>query len=148
MPNAEWILTFDDGPLPSDVVSAEQLSDDDLLGPLRAILKTLKEHPDGPIPAVFYLRGPAYPWSTPPSQSLIERKLPAALIPYDPETDRAFLLNRTSSVRANGCRDHGTTHRGMPEPCHRPCPMRWRHPQARIRAPPDRHLSSRAGSPR
>ena len=73
MADAEWILTFDDGPLPADVVRAEGLSEDELLGPLRAILKALKEHPDGPMPAVFYLRGPAYPWNTPPPKSLFER---------------------------------------------------------------------------
>lgn len=73
MPDAEWILTFDDGPLPSDVVSTEGLSEDELLAPLEAILKALNEHEDGPIPAVFYLRGPAYPWTTPPPKSVFER---------------------------------------------------------------------------
>jgi hypothetical protein len=65
MPNApiaEWILTFDDGPLPGDVTTFTPGQEDKLLEPLAQILDTLKNHPDGPLPAVFYLRGKVYPW--------------------------------------------------------------------------------------
>jgi peptidoglycan/xylan/chitin deacetylase (PgdA/CDA1 family) len=61
-PVAEWIVTFDDGPLPSDVTTWTRGRENDLLKPLRRILKVLREHPRGPIPSVFFLRGPAYPW--------------------------------------------------------------------------------------
>ena len=69
MPVAEWILTFDDGPLAADVVDAAGLSDEQLLGPLTRILEVLETHPDGPIKGVFFLRGPAHPWPAPPPDS-------------------------------------------------------------------------------
>ncbi len=59
---AEWILTFDDGPLPADVTTYQPGDGDALLAPLRSILATLQTHQPHPIPAVFFLRGPAYPW--------------------------------------------------------------------------------------
>lgn len=37
---------------------------------------------------------------------LIERELPEELILYDPETDRAFLLNRTSAAVWDLCDGH------------------------------------------
>ena len=73
MSEAEWILTFDDGPLPSDVEKAEGVSDEELLDPLKRILEALKTHPDGPIPAVFFVRGPGYPWRDPPAKRIFER---------------------------------------------------------------------------
>jgi len=61
-PIAEWILTFDDGPLPGDQTTWTPGQEDALLEPLAAILDVLETHPAGPIPAVFYLRGKVYPW--------------------------------------------------------------------------------------
>jgi len=64
-PAAEWILTFDDGPLPSDIVdydASDPNAGDELLAPLDSIVSKLRDHPAGPIPAVFFLRGPGYPW--------------------------------------------------------------------------------------
>ena len=69
MAEVEWILTFDDGPLAADVVDATGLSREELLRPLDQTLDTLATHPDGPIKAVFFVRGPAYPWPTPPPDS-------------------------------------------------------------------------------
>lgn len=75
MRTAEWILTFDDGPLPSDVTSFKQGQGDKLLDPLRSILATLESHQPKPISAVFFLRGPAYPWAVgnKPPKSLFRR---------------------------------------------------------------------------
>ncbi len=65
MAEAEWIITFEDGPLRTDVEFDEldTPTDDEWLDPLRRILDTLEAYPDGPIPAVFFLRGPGYPWT-------------------------------------------------------------------------------------
>lgn len=58
---ANWIITFDDGPLPADKPTWE--SDElELLGPLQHILDTLAQFQPAPITAVFYLRGPQFPW--------------------------------------------------------------------------------------
>ncbi len=73
MTEAEWILTFDDGPLAADMVDATGLSDAELLTPLDQILETLATHPEGPIKAVFFVRGPAYPWPTPPPDSAFQK---------------------------------------------------------------------------
>jgi peptidoglycan/xylan/chitin deacetylase (PgdA/CDA1 family) len=62
MPIAEWIITFDDGPLPGDLTTWTAGQEDVLLDPLTRILEILETHPPGPIPAVFYLRGKVYPW--------------------------------------------------------------------------------------
>lgn len=55
---ANWILTFDDGPLPSDLATWT-VAEPELLDPLSSILQTLSQ--EG-IQAVFYLRGPQFPW--------------------------------------------------------------------------------------
>ena len=68
IPTAEWILTFDDGPLPADVTTfdaADPRAKTKLLKPLKTILKKLREHLGGPIRAMFFLRGPAFPWPSP-----------------------------------------------------------------------------------
>ncbi|MBI4716565.1 MAG: polysaccharide deacetylase family protein [Planctomycetes bacterium] len=69
MPQAEWIITFDDGPLPADITTLDNHPGEQSLDALRRILETLRTHPRGPIPAVFYLRGPAYPWPQRPPLS-------------------------------------------------------------------------------
>src|SRR5262249_19207632 len=71
MSTAEWILTFDDGPLPGDWTSLDDGADP--LGPLQGILDTLATHRAAPITAVFFLRGPAYPWNPPAPDSLIRQ---------------------------------------------------------------------------
>ncbi len=73
MPTAEWILTFDDGPLAADVVDVSGMSPEQMLAPLRRMLDTLRDHPDGPIEAVFYLRGPDYPWPRHPPRAVFEQ---------------------------------------------------------------------------
>ena len=74
--SAEWILTFDDGPLPADITTWTPGQEDDLLQPLRQMLTTLQTHPEGPIPAVFYLRGKVYPWGADaPLDDVIHRGL-------------------------------------------------------------------------
>jgi peptidoglycan/xylan/chitin deacetylase (PgdA/CDA1 family) len=73
MTDAEWILTFDDGPLPADVVKAEGLTDGQLLDPLKRIIAALADHPEGPMPAVFFVRGPAYPWPSPPPKRIFRK---------------------------------------------------------------------------
>ncbi len=60
-PKADWILTFDDGPLAADLVSWN-FDARELLGPLNSILATLRTYRAQPLKAVFYLRGPGYPW--------------------------------------------------------------------------------------
>ncbi len=72
MSDAEWILTFDDGPLPADVVDATGVSEEELLRPLDRILDVLESHSGGSIAAVFFLRGPAYPWPVPPPDSVFQ----------------------------------------------------------------------------
>jgi peptidoglycan/xylan/chitin deacetylase (PgdA/CDA1 family) len=62
VPQSEWILTFDDGPLPADVTEIGDQSVDEMLAPLDSILESLATQLAQPIPAVFFLRGPAYPW--------------------------------------------------------------------------------------
>ena len=62
---AEWILTFDDGPLPADVTeydANDPRADDKLLRPLEQILETLRSRRAGRIKAVFFLRGRGFPW--------------------------------------------------------------------------------------
>src|SRR5580765_6025225 len=70
MPIAEWILTFDDGPLPGDLTVLG--SDSDALAPLTQILDVLAIHLATPISAVFFLRGPDYPWKPPAPDPLIQ----------------------------------------------------------------------------
>ena len=62
MRKAEWILTFDDGPLPSDITAYRQGQDERLLAPIKSIIETLANHLPEPVPAVFFLRGPGFPW--------------------------------------------------------------------------------------
>lgn len=75
MPNSEWVLTFDDGPLPADFTTQDGRSDAEMLQPLADILAVLRSHLSAPIPAVFFLRGPAYPWPTPPPSALMQSGL-------------------------------------------------------------------------
>lgn len=58
---ANWILTFDDGPLPADKRNWNN-DEGELLAPLAGILQTLATFGPSPITAVFYLRGPQFPW--------------------------------------------------------------------------------------
>lgn len=59
---ANWIITFDDGPLPADQPTWTT-NEDELLQPLKSILDTLAKFQSQPITAVFYMRGPQYPWA-------------------------------------------------------------------------------------
>lgn len=58
---ANWIITFDDGPLPADKPTWDS-DERELLGPLQSILDTLAQFQPAPITAVFYMRGPQFPW--------------------------------------------------------------------------------------
>jgi peptidoglycan/xylan/chitin deacetylase (PgdA/CDA1 family) len=71
--NADWILTFDDGPLPADITDLSAHPDGQALAPLKRIIEILGSHSDGPIPAVFFLRGPAFPWKPEPPRELFEQ---------------------------------------------------------------------------
>ena len=73
MNTAEWILTFDDGPLPADVSDADGLTEEQFLAPLTQILHHLRHYGPQPLPAVFYLRGPGFPWTTPPQRCVYAR---------------------------------------------------------------------------
>lgn len=73
MNETEWILTFDDGPLPADVSDVAGLTDEQLLAPLVKILHHLRRYGPQPLQAVFYLRGPGFPWNTPPRRCVYAR---------------------------------------------------------------------------
>jgi peptidoglycan/xylan/chitin deacetylase (PgdA/CDA1 family) len=63
---ARWVITFDDGPLPTDLYEIDRANPAAALDPLAQVLDVLATYPAGRVPATFYVRGPAYPWRTPP----------------------------------------------------------------------------------